>query len=162
MRRGLVRPEGESETLGLKRRDETRRKAGGGERRYVTFKDLFEPIISSRHNGYGINDTQPTDMDINKISDIDIDPFNKYVLTTRVRTGRSVRGFKLPPLIGFDERRKLEAACVEATPRSASGRAGCCRGRCACALLLGPVRAVGLRTEQCAVVGQAPCGLFYA
>jgi len=81
---------------------------------YDTFAELFEPIISDRHNGYGINDKQPTDMDINKISNTDIDPFNKYVLTTRVRTGRSVRGFKLPPVIGFEERRKLEAAVVEA------------------------------------------------
>merc|ERR1712164_10639 len=47
------------------------------------------------------------------ISDVDIDPFNKYVLTTRVRTGRCVRGFKLPPVIGFEERRKLEAVCVK-------------------------------------------------
>jgi len=84
------------------------------EESYTVFKDLFEPIISDRHNGYGIDDKQPTDMDISKISDTDIDPFGKYVLTTRVRTGRSVRGFKLPPVIGFEERRKLEAAVVEA------------------------------------------------
>lgn len=35
------------------------------------------------------------------------------MLTTRVRTGRSVRGFKLPPVIGFEERRKLEALAVK-------------------------------------------------
>merc|ERR550537_223785 len=83
------------------------------EESYETFKDLFEPIISDRHNGYGINDTQPTDMDISKISDIDIDPFDKYVLTTRVRTGRSIRGFRLPPTIGFEERRQLEKVAVK-------------------------------------------------
>merc|ERR1712151_573454 len=47
-------------------------------------------------------------MDISKLKDIDIDPYNKYVLTSRVRTGRSVRTFKLPPTISFDERRQLE------------------------------------------------------
>merc|ERR1719253_264255 len=83
------------------------------EESYSVFADLFEPIISSRHNGYGISDTQPTDMDISKISDIDIDLFNKYVLTMRVRTGRSVCGFKLLLVISFEECRKLEAACVE-------------------------------------------------
>jgi len=36
------------------------------------------------------------------------------VLTTRVRTGRSVRGFKLPPVISFEDRRKLEAVAVKA------------------------------------------------
>merc|ERR1711907_453421 len=30
------------------------------------------------------------------------------------RTGRSVRGFRLPPQIGFEERRELEALCVRA------------------------------------------------
>jgi len=86
----------------------------GDEESYTVFKEFFDPIIANRHPGYtpGV-DKQPTDMDISKISDIDIDPFNKYVLTTRVRTGRSVRGFKLPPVIGFEERRKLEAVAVK-------------------------------------------------
>jgi len=77
------------------------------------FKDLFDPIISDRHNGYGPDAKQPTNLDISQISDVDIDPFNKYVLTTRVRTGRSVRGFKLPPVISFEDRRKLEAVAVK-------------------------------------------------
>merc|ERR1719271_1074488 len=86
----------------------------GDEESYTVFAELFDPVISDRHNGYGVDGTQPTDMDISKISDVDIDPFNKYVLTTRVRTGRSVRGFKLPPVISFEERRKLEAVSVKA------------------------------------------------
>jgi creatine kinase len=86
----------------------------GDEETYTVFAKLFDPVISDRHNGYGTDGVQPTDMDISKISDVDIDPFNKYVLTTRVRTGRSVRGFKLPPVISFEDRRKLEAVCVKA------------------------------------------------
>jgi creatine kinase len=85
----------------------------GDEDSYTTFAELFDPVISDRHNGYGVDGKQPTDLDIDKISDMDIDPFDKYVLTTRVRTGRSVRGFKLPPTIEFEERRKLEAVCVK-------------------------------------------------
>merc|ERR1712070_326590 len=50
---------------------------------------------------------------LDELSKTDIDPELKYVLTTRVRTGRSVKGFKLPPLIGFQERRDLEALCVK-------------------------------------------------
>jgi len=80
---------------------------------YTTFKDLFDPVISDRHNGYAPDAKQPTDLDVSKIADTDIDPFDKYVLTTRVRTGRSVRGFALPPVIGFEERRKLETASVK-------------------------------------------------
>merc|ERR1719408_175695 len=83
------------------------------EESYVVFKELFDPVISARHNGYGTTAKQPTNMDINQLSNTDIDPDLNYVLTTRVRTGRSVRGFKLPPVIGFQERRNLEALCVK-------------------------------------------------
>jgi len=34
-------------------------------------------------------------------------------LTSRVRTGRSIRGFRLPPVCGFDERRQMEAIAVK-------------------------------------------------
>lgn len=89
----------------------------GDEESYETFRELFDPIIYDRHGGYLPWDKQPTNMDINKLSNTDIDPECKYVLTTRVRTGRSIRGFKLPPMIGFEERRALEALCVKALLR---------------------------------------------
>merc|ERR1711881_170088 len=74
----------------------------GDEDSYTTFKELFDPVIDARHGGYGPEAQHPTDLDISKISEADIDPFNKYVLTTRVRTGRSVRPFQLPPVISFE------------------------------------------------------------
>jgi creatine kinase len=86
----------------------------GDEESYVTFKELFDPIIDARHGGYGPDGKQPTNLDISQLSNTDIDPECKYVLTTRVRTGRSVRGFRLPPTIGFEERRALEAVAVKA------------------------------------------------
>jgi len=85
----------------------------GDEESYETFKELFDPVISDRHNGYAADGKQPTNLDINKLSTTDIDPFNKYVLTSRVRTGRSVSGYKLPPVISFLDRRKLEGQCVK-------------------------------------------------
>merc|ERR1711977_88802 len=84
------------------------------EESYEVFKELFDPVISARHNGYAADAHQPTNLDISQLSDTDIDPEGKYVLTTRVRTGRSVRGFQLPPTISFEDRRKLEALCVKA------------------------------------------------
>ena len=80
----------------------------GDEDSYKTFYDLFEPVTSARHGGIAPDFVQPTDMDLTKLKDTDIDPYNKYVLTSRVRTGRSVRTFKLPPTISFSERRALE------------------------------------------------------
>lgn len=85
----------------------------GDEESYEVFKDIFDPIISARHGGYGPNDKQPTNLDINKLSRTDTDPTGRYVLTSRVRTGRSIRGFKLPPVIDFEERRKMEAVAVK-------------------------------------------------
>merc|ERR1719387_2309128 len=86
----------------------------GDEESYTVFKELFDPIITARHNGYGVDAVQPTDLDIGKLSSSDTDPYNKYVLTSRVRTGRSVRGFKLPPVISFEDRRRLEDVVVKA------------------------------------------------
>merc|ERR1712054_726585 len=84
------------------------------EESYEVSKALFDPVISARHNGYAADAIQPTNLDISQLSDTDIDPAGKYVLTTRVRTGRSVKGFRLPPTIEFEERRQLEALVVKA------------------------------------------------
>lgn len=86
----------------------------GDEESYEVFKELFDPVIYARHSGYLPWAKQPTNIDITQLSKTDIDPECKYVLTTRVRTGRSVRGFKLPPVISFEERRELEALCAKA------------------------------------------------
>ena len=69
----------------------------GDDESYELFAELFDPVISARHNGYPANARHPTDLDINKLSNTKIDPTGKYVLTSRCRTGRSVKGFKLPP-----------------------------------------------------------------
>merc|ERR1740117_2639511 len=39
---------------------------------------------------------------------------DKYVISTRVRTGRSITGFPLPPSISADQRRELEGIVVKA------------------------------------------------
>ena len=85
----------------------------GDEESFETFKELFDPVISARHGGYGTDAKQPTDLDLTKVSETDMDPDGKYVETTRVRTGRSIKGFRLPPAIEFEERRKLEAVSTK-------------------------------------------------
>jgi len=86
----------------------------GDEESYEVFRELFDPVTVARQGYDHTKKLQPTNMDISQLSKTDIDPEGKYVLTTRVRTGRSVRGFRLPPSIGFEERRQLEALCVKA------------------------------------------------
>jgi len=83
----------------------------GDEESYLAFKPLFDYVIEKRHN-YGANAIQPTNLNLKSLSKTRIDPTGNYVLTARVRTVRNVRGFKLAPSLGFDERRQLEKIII--------------------------------------------------
>merc|ERR1712018_345390 len=78
----------------------------GDEESYEVFKDLFDIIIDDRHNGYGPDRIHPTDLDSSKIKGGIFD--EKYVLSSRVRTGRCIRGLTLPPICSRAERREVE------------------------------------------------------
>ncbi|CAD7973027.1 unnamed protein product [Amoebophrya sp. A120] len=85
----------------------------GDEDCYTTFKDLFDIVVGQRNGGYAADAKHETDMDVSKLSKTQIDPSGKYVLTTRCRTGRSVRGLPLPPACSFEQRRETERVCVK-------------------------------------------------
>lgn len=85
----------------------------GDEECYSVFKDLFDIVVGQRNGNYAPDAVHPTDMDVSKISDTKIDPDGKYVLTTRCRTGRSVRGLPLPPACSFEQRRETERVIVK-------------------------------------------------
>lgn len=85
----------------------------GDEESFELFAPIFDPVISARHNGYAADAKHPTDLDCSKISDTKIDPTGKYILTSRCRTGRSLRGFRLPPCCSFEERREIERLLVK-------------------------------------------------
>ncbi|WP_411016952.1 hypothetical protein, partial [Salmonella sp. s51944] len=67
----------------------------GDEECYEVFKELFDPVIDERHNGYRPGQIHHTDLDSNKIKGGNLD--SNYVLSSRVRTGRCIRGLSLPP-----------------------------------------------------------------
>nr|BAG71434.1 creatine kinase Mt-CK2 [Molgula tectiformis] len=80
----------------------------GDEESYETFAELFDPVIEARHNGYKKTDKHKTDLNPANLKGGDnMDP--KYVLSSRVRTGRSIRGLCLPPFCSRAERRKVES-----------------------------------------------------
>ena len=56
----------------------------------------------------------PTDMDVSKLSRTAVDPTGAYVISTRVRTGRSIRGLRLPPACSKEERREVERVMTKA------------------------------------------------
>ena len=84
----------------------------GDEESYDTFAELFDPIIEERHNSFKKTDMHKTDLDSSKIRGGKFD--GHYVLSSRVRTGRSVRGFSLPPHCSRAERREVENVVCEA------------------------------------------------
>ncbi|KAJ4938187.1 hypothetical protein JOQ06_002812 [Pogonophryne albipinna] len=85
----------------------------GDEESYEVFADLLDPVIKDRHNGYNPNTMKhPTDLDSSKIHSGNFDP--RYVLSSRVRTGRSIRGLSLPPACTRAERREVERVVVDA------------------------------------------------
>ena len=86
----------------------------GDEESYEVFADLFDPIIAARHNGFQKSDKHKTDLDPAHLQcDVDeLDP--DYVLSCRVRTGRSIRGICLPPFCTRAERRAVERISKDA------------------------------------------------
>ncbi len=84
----------------------------GDEESYEVFKDFFDPVIDKRHGGYGPDAVHKTDLEWAKVKGGEMDP--NYVLSSRVRTGRSIRGYCLPPHCSRAERRAVERIAVDA------------------------------------------------
>ena len=78
----------------------------GDEECYSLLADLMDPIIEDRHNGFKKTDKHVTDLDASKIKGGMLD--ENYVLSSRVRTGRSIKGHCLPPHCTRAERRSVE------------------------------------------------------
>ena len=86
----------------------------GDEETYRVFADLFDPIIAARHNGFQPTDKHVTDLDPSHIQ-CEVDELDSdYVLSCRVRTGRSIRGISLPPFCTRAERREVESIAEKA------------------------------------------------
>ncbi|XP_032084099.1 creatine kinase M-type [Thamnophis elegans] len=108
----------------------------GDEECYHTFKELFDVVIHDRHGGYKPTDKHKTDLNHEnlKVQGLgvglvsqgrertpgspspqggdDLDP--NYVLSSRVRTGRSIKGYTLPPHCSRAERRAIERLSIKA------------------------------------------------
>jgi len=94
----------------------------GDEETYQTFKPLFDLIISKRHNGYKATDTHQTDLTADGLKGSDFDP--AFVRSSRVRTGRSIRGLGLPTHCTRAERREVERILSTAAGKLTGDLAG--------------------------------------
>eukprot|EP00747_Dinoflagellata_sp_TGD_P135462 gnl/TRDRNA2_/TRDRNA2_175465_c6_seq60.p1 gnl/TRDRNA2_/TRDRNA2_175465_c6~~gnl/TRDRNA2_/TRDRNA2_175465_c6_seq60.p1 ORF type:complete len:477 (+),score=131.10 gnl/TRDRNA2_/TRDRNA2_175465_c6_seq60:140-1432(+) len=78
----------------------------------VKFKEFMHPVILARHGNPKLPHPPPN-LDGSKLMDHSgID--TNYVISTRVRTGRTISGFPLPPCISADQRAELEGIVVKA------------------------------------------------
>jgi UDP-N-acetylglucosamine pyrophosphorylase/protein-arginine kinase len=72
----------------------------GDEESYEVFQDIMYPIIAGWHGGYdAATQKHPTDLDPSHlaISAQQLEKLNKYVVSTRIRAARNIRGYALPP-----------------------------------------------------------------
>merc|ERR1712024_360188 len=84
----------------------------GDEETYDTFKDFMDEVIDLRHGGYPADGKHQTDLNWEGLEgDCNFD--EKYVRSSRVRAGRSIRGLSLPPFCTRGERRKVEKISTE-------------------------------------------------
>jgi len=77
---------------------------------YTTFKELFDPIIQDYHGGFKPTDRQPpTDLGESHLSELkDLDPEGKYIVSTRIRCGRSLQGYSFNPCLTEANYKEME------------------------------------------------------
>merc|ERR1712139_67114 len=80
------------------------------------FEDLVKPIMVIRHNNPKLPHPPPN-LEGSQLLDHTSLIDSSYVISTRVRTGRSISGFPLPTSISADQRKELEGIVVGALAR---------------------------------------------
>jgi creatine kinase len=76
---------------------------------YTLFADLFDPVISEYHIGFKKTDKHPkSDFGDGSVF-VNLDPEGKYVISTRVRCGRSLEGYPFNPCLTEAQYKEMEA-----------------------------------------------------
>ncbi|KAH9600733.1 ATP:guanido phosphotransferase [Trypanosoma melophagium] len=76
---------------------------------YKVFAALFDPVIEEYHQGFKPSDKQPP-KDFGDLSTlVDLDPDNKYIVSTRVRCARNLDGYPFNPLLKKEQYEEIEA-----------------------------------------------------
>ncbi|XP_055328792.1 arginine kinase Lit v 2.0101-like [Paramacrobiotus metropolitanus] len=84
---------------------------------YTTFSEIFYPIINDYHIGFDIKGGAkhpPMDLGLDKINFPNPDPEGKYIISTRVRCGRSLQGYPFNPLLTEQQYKDMEGKVKDA------------------------------------------------
>ena len=78
---------------------------------YTLFAPLFDPIIDEYHKGFPPSAVQPpTDLGADKLDQlVNLDPAGTFIISTRIRCGRSLDGFPFNPCLTQDNYTQMEA-----------------------------------------------------
>eukprot|EP00730_Choanoeca_flexa_P005112 TRINITY_DN11879_c0_g1_i1.p2 TRINITY_DN11879_c0_g1~~TRINITY_DN11879_c0_g1_i1.p2 ORF type:complete len:421 (+),score=134.34 TRINITY_DN11879_c0_g1_i1:2770-4032(+) len=95
----------------------------GDEDAYTVFAPLFDALIEDYHGGYKPTDKHVSDMDASKLTGT-VDPEGKYVLSTRIRVGRNIRGLGLSPGCTRAQRREVETLVTKGLAQLTGDLAG--------------------------------------
>lgn len=81
---------------------------------YTLFKELFDPIIQDYHGGFKPTDKHPASDFGDLETLVNVDPQNEYVISTRVRCGRSLKGYPFNPCLTEAQYKEMEAGVTSA------------------------------------------------
>lgn len=79
----------------------------GDEESYTLFSALFDPIIKEYH-GFGTDEMHQSNLNPDDLHAPNPDPQGDYILSTRIRVGRNVKGFPLGAAITQEQRTEIE------------------------------------------------------
>merc|ERR1711976_151862 len=94
---------------------------------YEVFHELFDAVIRDYHKvpkSKAIKHPSPDFGDINNLDFSDLDPEGKHVVSTRVRVGRSFKGYSFPPCLTNDKRLEMESKVKEVFKKMPGDLAG--------------------------------------
>lgn len=92
---------------------------------YQTYKDVMDIVLEGWH-GYKPTDSHHSDMDFTKLkmTPEQAAKFDKHVVSTRIRAGRSIDSLALPPSTDRKQRRTVERLLTDALAKMSDDLAG--------------------------------------
>ncbi|KAL5010474.1 hypothetical protein ScPMuIL_012779 [Solemya velum] len=81
---------------------------------YNVFADVLHPVIKDYHKVSELKHPSPDFGDINNLGFDNLDPSNEYIVSTRVRVGRSHDSYGFPPVLDKEQRLSMEQKSREA------------------------------------------------
>lgn len=86
----------------------------GDEESYSLFAPLLDNVIEDYH-GHNSKDVHPRTSSTDKVDGVeDMDPSGKFILSTRIRVGRNLKGFPFAPAISRQGRLEVEKKIIGA------------------------------------------------